>query len=378
MAGIYIHVPFCYTRCAYCDFYKTTDQQFKDEYIKAVCKEIDLKATFFQTEEIKTIYFGGGTPSTLTPFELSQILNHLYKFLSQANIEELTLEVNPDDITLDYVMALVKLGVNRISMGVQSFFDSHLRQMNRRHNAVQARDAIDTVQGAGIDNMSIDLIYGLPYMSFEEWKENVRLAIESKVQHISAYHLTFEKGTLYYDYLKKGTLKEVPEVSSVEQFEYLVEQLSQAGYENYEISNFALPGLYSRHNSSYWTGEKYMGFGPSAHSYDGEKRLWNISHLKKYCQALDNDLPYYEAEILSNTDRFNELIMLGLRTTKGFQLKAVETLLSKPLKGHFDKELAKQLASDNVEIQDGFCTVKANKRLITDRIISDFFYLENF
>ncbi|WP_430814348.1 radical SAM family heme chaperone HemW [Carboxylicivirga sp. RSCT41] len=375
MAGIYIHVPFCYTRCSYCDFYKTTDQQLKDEYIKALCKEIELNRTFFLKEDIQTIYFGGGTPSTLSISELEKIILTLKEFASFKNLQELTLEVNPDDVNEEYIKDIVALGVNRLSMGIQSFFDSHLRKMNRRHNADQAQRAIHIANEMGIKNMSIDLIYGLPYMTFDEWKENVRLAIASNVQHISAYHLTFEKGTLYYDYLKKGKLKEVPEESSIEQFDYLVSALKDAGFEHYEISNFSRKGLESKHNSNYWTGMKYLGLGPSAHSFDGINRMWNVRDLRKYCHALLNDQSYTEKETLTDTDRYNEFVMLGLRTQKGFHLDFMETFNSK-IKHHFNNELRHQLKQNNVVVLDGFCFVSEERKMITDSIISDFFYVD--
>lgn len=375
MAGIYIHVPFCYTRCSYCDFYKTTDQQFKDEYIKALCKEIDHKASFLLKETIETIYFGGGTPSTLQVQELSVILNKLADYIVIDRVKEFTLEVNPDDVNDEYIRGVVDLGVNRLSMGIQSFFDSHLRQMNRRHNAQQAHDAINIAKQNGIDNMSIDLIYGLPYMQFDEWKQNVQFAIESQVQHISAYHLTFEKGTLYYDYLSKGKLREVPEDASVQQFDYLVNALEKAGFSNYEISNFALPGLESKHNSNYWTGQKYLGLGPSAHSFDGCKRSWNVRDIQKYIKALAKGERFYEEELLNETDRYNELVMLGLRTSKGFKIELVEPF-NKDIVTFFNNELKLQLKNNNVLLADGYCVVQTDKKMITDRIISDFFYVD--
>ncbi|MCG8580617.1 MAG: radical SAM family heme chaperone HemW [Bacteroidales bacterium] len=375
MAGIYIHVPFCYTRCSYCDFYKTTDQQLKDEYIKALCKEIELNYSFLLKEDIQTIYFGGGTPSTLSIDELDTILKTLKNYTSFENLKELTLEVNPDDVSTDYIKSIVDLGVNRLSMGIQSFFDGHLRKMNRRHNAEQAQKAIKVAKENGIENMSIDLIYGLPYMTFDEWKENVRLAIESDVQHISAYHLTFEKGTLYYDYLKKGKLREVPEESSVEQFNYLVSKLKNAGFVHYEISNFSKKGLESKHNSNYWSGVKYLGLGPSAHSFDGNNRIWNVRDIRKYCHALMNEQTYSEMESLTDTDRYNEFIMLGLRTQIGFRLDLMEAFNS-VIKQYFSNELRHQLEQNNVTVDKGYCYISEDKKMITDSIISDFFYVD--
>ncbi|WP_430811428.1 MULTISPECIES: radical SAM family heme chaperone HemW [unclassified Carboxylicivirga] len=374
MAGIYIHVPFCYTRCSYCDFYKTTEQQFKGEYIKALCKEISINRSFLQEEDIRTLYFGGGTPSTLSASELKIILDKLFAYTSGNIIEELTLEINPDDVSDQYIKQLVSLGFNRLSMGVQSFFDAHLRKMNRRHNARQAHDAIRIARENGIDNMSIDLIYGLPYMTFDEWQSNVQQAIDSGVQHISAYHLTFEKGTLYYDYLKKGKLKEIPEETSVQQFEYLVEALERAGYINYEISNFALPGCESKHNSSYWSGQKYLGLGPSAHSFDGQNRSWNVRDIKRYCTAINDGAKYQEQELLDEVDRYNELIMLGLRVKNGFDLRLVESF-NKEIVQYFNQQLHRQKVAGNVQIVEGFCCVAAGKKMITDGIIADFFYV---
>ena len=376
MAGIYIHVPFCYTRCSYCDFYKTTDQQFKDEYIKALCKEIDNNASFLQTEVIQTIYFGGGTPSTLTPEELEVIINKISGYTSIADVKEFTLEVNPDDVSDSYIQDIVSLGVNRLSMGIQSFFDEHLRKMNRRHNAHQARQAIEVAKNNGISNMSIDLIYGLPYMSFDEWKSNVKLAITSDVQHISAYHLTFEKGTLYYDYLKKGKLVEIPEETSVQQFNYLTEELVKAGFEHYEISNFSLPGLESIHNSNYWNGKKYLGLGPSAHSFNGTNRRWNVRDVKKYINTIDKNELYFETEVLTPIDRYNELIMLGLRTQKGLQLSLIDQFDSQIIQ-FFNKELDHQKKLGTVVVIDGYCKVSDESKMITDRIISEFFFIED-
>ncbi|TRX71650.1 radical SAM family heme chaperone HemW [Carboxylicivirga sp. M1479] len=376
MAGIYIHVPFCYTRCSYCDFYKTTDQQLKSEYIKAVCKEIDLNASFLKHEDIRTIYFGGGTPSTLKLNEVETIIHHLQSYINTRLVKELTMEVNPDDVTEEYIQGLVKMGVNRLSMGIQSFVDVHLRKMNRRHNAQQAKDAIRIAKENGIANMSIDLIYGLPYMSFEEWKSNVQFAIESNVQHISAYHLTFEKGTLYYDYLKKGKLAEIPEQKSIEQFDYLLNELDKAGFINYEISNFAIDGCESQHNSNYWTGVKYLGLGPSAHSFIDNNRRWNVRDTGKYIQALSSDGAYFEEEELTDSDRYNELVMLGLRTSKGIDISSIDNF-NPIIRTYFNDELKKQVSHGNVVLNDGFCLVPSTKKMITDRIISDFFYVDN-
>lgn len=375
MAGIYIHIPFCYSQCSYCDFYKTTNLKYISEYVNAVCKEIKLNSSFLLNEEIKTVYFGGGTPSTLNISELATIINKLAEYIDFSLVNELTAEVNPDDVNEDYIKGLVQVGVNRLSMGIQSFFDDHLHKMNRRHNAQQALNAIDIAKKNGLDNISIDLIYGLPFMSFNEWKENIRTAINTDVQHISAYHLTIEKGTKFYNYLKKGELTEVDEESSVAQFKYMVNELKNADFENYEISNFALPGYNSQHNSNYWTGVKYLGLGPGAHSFDGINRKWNIRDINKYCELIMSDKPYFEEEKLSVYDRYNEFIMLGLRTNKGFSVNYIQTLDNSDIKTFFENELSRQIKKGNVEIIDNYCKVKEDKRFITDSIIADFFYV---
>ncbi|MBI9061081.1 MAG: radical SAM family heme chaperone HemW [Marinilabiliaceae bacterium] len=375
MAGIYIHVPFCYSRCSYCDFYKTTDQSLKHEYIKAICKEIELNSQFFLNNVVNTLYFGGGTPSTLSCNELAIIFEKLKKSSDNFSPAEITMEVNPDDVTDAYVEELVVLGVNRISMGIQSFSDDHLRKMNRRHNSSQAIDAIRILKSHGIKNISIDLIYGLPYMSFDQWKSNVQKALDLDVAHVSAYHLTFEKGTPYYDYLKKGIFKEIEEDDSVRQFDYLVKEMEQNGFINYEISNFCKPFSQSHHNSNYWTGEKYLGLGPSAHSFDGNKRLWNFCDLQKYCAFVQNGGVYFEEEELTRIDRYNELVMLGLRTKEGIDVNRLKAILNTELNVYFQDEIRNQIEHGNIQIVDNYYRVTDDKRFITDRIISELFYI---
>jgi len=347
----------------------------KSSFIKSFCKEISQQKDFFNNNYIQTLYFGGGTPSVLTLDEWKTIFNELHTFFDLTQIEELTIEVNPDDVSEEYIKGLYELGVNRISMGIQSFHDDHLRKMNRRHNSNQAHEAIRILKQSAINNVSIDLIYGLPYMSWEEWLTNIDLAIQADVQHISAYHLTFEKGTPYYELLKKGKLKEIPEEISSDQFEVLVEKLETAGFENYEISNFAKPGLYSKHNSSYWTGEPYLGLGPSAHSFDGKIRRWNIRSISGYSTKIEKGEGFWEDEILSPIDIYNERIMLGLRTAKGFDITFIDELSNTELKSFAEEEIQNQIKLNNLEMLDGWCRVTREKKFITDRIISDLFYV---
>ncbi len=347
----------------------------KSSFINAICKEILLQKDFFNIDYIRTLYFGGGTPSVLTFTEWQIIFDNLRSNFDFTQLEEITVEVNPDDVTQEYIKGLHQLGVNRVSMGIQSFHDAHLRKMNRRHNAKQAQEAIRILKESSINNVSIDLIYGLPYMSWDEWNQNIDLAIEADVQHISAYHLTFEKGTPYYELLKKGKLKELPEEISFDQFEILLKKLENNGFENYEISNFAKPGLYSKHNSSYWTGEPYLGIGPSAHSFDGKIRRWNVRDLVAYSNKVESGKGFWEDELLSPIDIYNERIMLGLRTSKGFDYTFINQLNNSELKVFAIKEIEKQVRLNNIEIVDGWCKITRNQKFITDRIISDLFYV---
>ncbi len=377
MAGVYIHVPFCYTRCSYCDFYKTTDQALKSNFISAICKEISLHPSFFSSQKIETIYLGGGTPSVLTIDELKIVFSALQNHIDLKSVTEITMEVNPDDVSENYIYDLQALGVNRISMGVQSFFDAHLRKMNRRHNSRQASRAVEIVQASGISNMSIDLIYGLPFMTNDEWKENVQTAIQLDVQHVSAYHLTIEKGTVYYDYLKKGKIKEVDEENSLIQYDYLKSSLLNAGYEAYEISNFSKPSYHSKHNSAYWTGELYLGLGPSAHSFDGKVRRWNVSDMETYYKGVMNGGTYWKDEKLTSFDRYNEIIMVGLRTEKGFEKAKLEVYFDDDLKAYFNTQVEKQVAEGGLVYHQGWYFIPDDKRFVTDAIIADLFFVED-
>ena len=344
MAGIYIHVPFCQSRCAYCDFYSTTLLAHREDYVDTVCRELRNRLTELQGEPVKTIYFGGGTPSTLTIEELKRILEASplplprrgdSDFTSGLDISEtivtphweglgeateITLEANPDDLTEAYVQRLRTLPINRVSMGIQSFHDRTLRLIGRRHTSEEAILAVKRLQQAGLTNISIDLIYGLPGETIDDWAYSLDQAIALGVKHISAYHLTYEEGTRLWRMQEQGLVNPIDEEQSVRSFELLREKLLAAGYEHYEISNFALPGYHSRHNSSYWQGIKYIGIGPGAHSYDGLNRRWNLSSLTDYIATpQENDVPH-EVEHLTTEERYDERIITELRTTRGINL----------------------------------------------------------
>ena len=373
MAGIYLHIPFCIKKCGYCDFYSITDLSLKDNFIASLIKEIKSRRTEFIDEQITTIYFGGGTPSLLSKDNLIKILDALYSNISNNSVKELTIEVNPDDITEKYLEELIEVGFNRLSIGTQSFNDDILKFMNRRHDSNQAIKTIQRAQQKGFSNISIDLIYGLPNMTLSEWKSSLNLATSMNVQHISAYHLTFEKGTPFYTKLKKGELKEISDTESVEQYQLLVRTLQESEFCDYEISNFAKKGFESQHNSGYWSGENYFGFGPGAHSYKSNVRRWNISNLMKYIKNVSSDKNYFTYENLSDDDRFNELIMLGLRTRKGVDLKILNEKFNSEIQRFFKNEYEIQKSKQNVFVENGFLKVSEDKRFITDQIISDFF-----
>ena len=320
MAGIYIHVPFCKTRCAYCDFFSTTLHDMKSRYVDALCQELAMRRNYLHDEPVGTLYFGGGTPSQLSEKDFRVIFNRIQEVYGLEACEEITLEANPDDLTDDYMEMLTTLPFNRISMGIQTFHEPTLQLIGRRHTAQEAIEAVRRCQQHGFNNISIDLIYGLPGETLEQWKEDLQTAFSLKVQHISAYHLTYEQGTRLWQMLQRKEICEVDEDTSVELFRILCEEMQKAGYEHYEISNFALPGYRSRHNSAYWHEVPYLGCGPGAHSFDGDSREWNVSSLQKYIEALEQGQRDYEQETLDKDTRYNEFIMTRLRTCEGFSL----------------------------------------------------------
>ena len=327
MAGIYIHVPFCKSRCAYCDFYSTVQHGLREPYAATVCRELGYRLAELRNEPVKTIYFGGGTPSALEIEELRRILGCIVSLeqIEHAEMLEITLEANPDDLTEEYVKELRTLPINRVSMGIQSFHDRTLRLVGRRHTAQEAIEAVHRLQHAGITNISIDLIYGLPGETLEDWAYSLDQAIALGVKHISAYHLTYEEGTRLWRMLEQGLVQPIDEEQSVRSFELLREKLLAAGYEHYEISNFALPGYHSRHNSSYWKGTSYIGIGPGAHSYDGLNRRWNLTDLITYIATPQGDDVPHEVEHLTTDERYDERIITELRTSRGIDLTKLKS-----------------------------------------------------
>jgi len=319
--GLYFHIPFCKSRCTYCDFYSTTQLPLRQRYAEALAVEISQRANGLP---VRTIYFGGGTPSQLTFSQLQTIFSAIFQHFSVENDAEITLEANPDDVTPDFLSQLRQLPVNRLSMGVQTFNDQQLALLRRRHTAQQAVDAVKRAQQAGFSNISIDLIYGFPEQTLADWQHNVSQAVALGVQHISAYALMYEDGTPLTQQLRDGQISEIDDERSWEMFCTLCETLERAGFEHYEISNFCLPGRASRHNSSYWDGTPYLGFGAAAHSFDGRCRSWNVADLQRYIAAMEQGRGATEAtETLSPDQRYNEFVMTRLRTRNGLDLNAL-------------------------------------------------------
>ena len=326
MAGIYLHIPFCKQACTYCNFHFTTSQRYKNEFVKAIIKEIDLQKDFLRNESVATIYFGGGTPSLLTIEEACLVLEKIRKEFSLEKEIEITLEANPDDISKEKLLGWKDIGINRLSIGIQSFFEEDLVWMNRAHNQQQAYKCIEDSLAAGFDNISIDLIYGSHLLSDERWEKNIATSsINYKIPHLSCYALTVEEKTpLHKQILLKKTVDVDPD-KQARHFMILMEKLKQNGYEHYEVSNFAMPGFRSRHNSSYWQGKKYLGLGPSAHSYDGIIRKWNVANNIKYIESINKGVVESETEVLTETQKFNEYIMISLRTKEGLNLETIKT-----------------------------------------------------
>jgi len=329
------------------------------------------------SEEIGTIYFGGGTPSVLMIDELKSLLDVFTTHYHVSPQAEITLEANPDDLSQATLTAIREIGFNRLSMGVQSFSEADLKIMNRRHGVMQAVQSVKWAKKAGFSNLSIDLIYGLPNQNLEEWERNVRIAVELDVQHISAYHLTYHEGTVFYDRLKSGILKELPDELSLQQFEILVGILKEAGFEHYEISNFCKPGFYSQHNSSYWKNQKYLGIGPSAHSFDLISRQWNVSSVGKYISGIENDQPYSESEILTEQDRYNDYIITGLRTVWGISEEFIEKNFSGAYLVHFQKMKEKYIQLGQLIFNTGSVSLNQEGMFVSDQIMADFMVVES-
>ena len=374
MSGIYIHIPFCKQACHYCDFYFSTSMKKKDDMVLALAKEIAMRKTEFSTEIIETIYFGGGTPSVLSNDEINFLISEVYKNYKVVENPEITLEANPDDLSTERIFELSKSPINRLSIGIQSFYEEDLKMMNRAHNSAEAINCL-TEATKYFDNISLDLIYGIPGLTDEMWKKNIETALSFGIPHISSYALTVEPKTALRKLIDTGKIAEPQDEVASNHFMILVESLQKNGFIHYELSNFGKQGYFSKNNSAYWLGKKYIGIGPSAHSYDGEKRGWNIANNSLYLKSIQNDELPIETEILTISDRYNEYIMTGLRTIWGVSLERIETEFGLDYLDYLNKQSQKFLEDDLLFIENNILKPTAKGKFLTDGIASDLFYL---
>ncbi|MBE6298699.1 MAG: radical SAM family heme chaperone HemW [Bacteroidales bacterium] len=375
MAGLYIHIPFCKQRCNYCAFYSSTLYNMREEYVAALTKELFLRKDYAHGKAIETIYFGGGTPSTLSIEQLQRICSTIYSAYPVANSPEVTIECNPDDLTPEFLEALRPLPFNRISMGVQSFNDAQLQRLGRRHTAEGARTAVGNARKAGYTNISIDLMFALPGSTPQQWLEDLDSAIALKPQHLSAYNLMYEEGTPLYRALCNGSITELSEEENLEQFRMLIESMKKAGYRHYEISNFALPGYESRHNSNYWNDTPYIGCGAAAHSYNGTEREWNIADIKEYIKGIESGNRKFEIEHLSEEERYNDTILTRLRTAEGLPLEWMRDNFSDKLNSYMLRTIEKEIALGNLQENNRQVSLTEKGIFISDAVIRELIFV---
>lgn len=372
--GVYIHIPFCKQACHYCDFHFSTSLGKKETMILALQKELELRKNEFESTSVETIYFGGGTPSVLNTAEIEAIIATVYANYLVVENPEITLEANPDDLSKAKILELAKSPVNRLSIGIQSFFDEDLKLMNRAHNSKEA-DASLRLAKQYFDNISIDLIYGMPDMTTARWEENIDKALAFNIPHISSYALTVEPKTALVSFIKKGLIKPVDDEVAQEHFNMLLEKMEANGFVNYETSNFGKPKYFSKNNTAYWLGKKYIGIGPSAHSYDGIRRAWNINNNVKYIKAISNSELPMEEEILSKTDRYNEYIMTGLRTIWGVSLERIENEFGKNYHQYLLQQAENYIQEHLLFIQNNTLITSKKGKFLADGIAANLFMI---
>jgi oxygen-independent coproporphyrinogen-3 oxidase len=371
MAGIYIHIPFCKSRCIYCDFYSSIQTDLKESYIHALCKELEMRQSYLQEAPVETVYFGGGTPSILNAGDFDRIFNTLSRVYGTATCKEITLEANPEDLSVDYLQSLSGFPFNRISMGIQTFDDGMLKRLKRRHNAAQAFVAIENCYRAGFDNISIDLMYGLPEETLEIWMNDLSQALSVHPEHLSAYCLTYEKDTPIYEMLQKRQVKKTDEDTDLLFFVLLTETLTKAGYEHYEISNFCCPEKYSQHNSAYWEGIPYMGCGASAHSYNGTSREWNVSSLTSYISGIQTNQRNFEIEERDTNTCYNELIITSIRTCRGLSLKRLEAVFGEKYLTYCLHMAQRYIEDGKLEKEGDYLRLTQKGIFVSDGIMTD-------
>ncbi len=374
MSGIYIHIPFCKQACHYCDFHFSTSTKKKEDMVLALAKEMELRKDEFQNEVVETIYFGGGTPSVLSIDNIRFLIHSVYQNYDVIENPEITLEANPDDLDGETILQFANSQINRLSIGIQSFFEDDLQLMNRAHNSEEAKKCL-AFATQYFDNISIDLIYGMPNMSNEKWLQNIETAISYNIPHISSYALTVEPKTALHKMIKTGTISSLDDDLVKQHFHILIDKLHENGFVHYELSNFGKPNYFSKNNTAYWLGKKYIGIGPSAHSFNGESRSWNVSNNSLYLKAIaENKLPS-ESEILSKTDQYNEYIMTGLRTIWGVSLVKIETEFGSNYLDYLNQQAEKYISDNLLKVENNILKTTKKGKFLCDGIASDLFLL---
>jgi oxygen-independent coproporphyrinogen-3 oxidase len=373
MPGIYLHIPYCRQKCNYCNFFSLASSKYRDEFADILVRELHLQKDYLGGKEVGTIYFGGGTPSLLEAGEVGRLIAAIDSTFRIRGDAEITLEANPDDLTPEKLIRLREAGINRLSIGIQSFRDEDLHYLNRVHSAIQAEVCIKQAQDAGFENISIDLIFGIPTLDHAAWESNVEKVIASAVPHISAYALTVEERTPLQQLISKGKLAATKDEEQALQFNQAIKLLTAAGYCHYEISNYCKPGRFARHNTAYWKGEKYLGIGPSAHSYDGNTRQWNVSNLGAYVGSVrDNKVPF-DMEVLTLTHHFNEYVMTALRTMSGIDLQAVRERFGEEWLGDLLSEASSFIEKGHLVSNGERITLTGEGKLFSDGIAASLF-----
>ncbi len=373
MAGIYFHIPWCRTVCIYCDFHFSVSTRNRPELIECMIREIELQKNYLDNAPIESVYFGGGTPSILTVKELDKILGKTRSVFNIPDSAEISLEANPDDLSLSYLRDLKKLGINRLSIGIQSFNNDDLRWMNRSHDRKQAILSIENSKKTGFENVSIDLIYGLPGLKNDKWKENLKITFDKQLQHLSAYHLTIENKTVYFHKFRKGLMEGPDERAGLDQFEILMDMAYNEGFMHYEISNFCMPGYYSIHNTSYWMQKHYLGIGPSANSFNGNSRQWNLNNNSQYIKNIIHGIIPYDYEKLGTKEKYNEYILTSLRTMWGINVKVVEQNFGNEFSDYLLKEAAIFFENGKLEKDGKIIKLGRTGKFFADGIISRLF-----
>lgn len=367
MAGVYLHIPFCESRCVYCGFFSSTLMHKREAYVGALCREMELRRNYLQGERIETVYLGGGTPSTLTACQLQRLFSHIYKVYNVADGAEVTIECNPDDVTPEFCNALRTLPVNRVSMGAQTFSDARLLFLRRRHKSGDVARAVENLRQAGVRNISVDLMFGFPHQTLEEWRDDISKALQLRLQHVSAYSLMYEEGTPLYRMLEAGRVEETDEELYRQMYDTLIDMLTQNGYEHYEISNFCLPGYHSRHNNAYWNGTPYIGLGAAAHSYDVRTRSWNVSDIDKYINDIMLGTLPSESEEIDTTTRYNDRIVTALRTREGISIDS----LSAKEREYLMHQAQPFIDASLMHLRDGHISLTREGIYISDTIMAE-------